>query len=151
MREYIFNYRYFNDSKGKRYTLCRENYKKKKNFYIINDRGETFKLPSISYLKFDKESNLLFVKDDVKVFDDYTCHIYFFMDLQGNVVGQGFCDYDGRLIDVVLHEFEEPVDFLGYEGFKMRLKVAIAKELYANEGDLSIGKTRMLRTLQTNK
>ena len=108
-------------------------------------------IPPVSHIKFDRESNTLFMTDEVQVFADYTCHISFFIDLNGNVVGKGFCDYDGRLLDVVLHEFDEPIPFLGYEGFKMRLKVAIAKELYQNDGDLTVGHKRMLRTLQNNR
>lgn len=151
MREYIFNYKYFKDTEGNDYTICVENYKKRKNYYIINNKEEVFTLPPVRHIRFDRESNMLFMTDDVQVFDDYTCHISFFMDLEGNVVGQGFCDYDGRLIDVVLHEFDELVPFIGYEGFKMRLKVAIAKELYQNNGDLTEGHKRMLRTLQNSK
>ncbi len=151
MKNYIFNYRYFKDSKGEEYTICLERHKNQRKIYIINKKEEVFPLPNVSHIRFDRERNLLFITDDVQVFDDYTCHISFFMDLEGNVVGQGFCDYDGRLLDIVLHEFDEPVEFIGYEGFKMRLKVAIAKELYQNEGDLTIGQKRMLRTLQNNK
>lgn len=151
MKEYTFNYRYFKDAEGVRHTLCVENYKKRKKYYLINNKEEMFPIPPVSHIKYDRESNTLFMTDEVQVFDDYTCHISFFMDLEGNVVGQGFCDYDGRLLDIVLHEFDEPIPFLGYEGFKMRLKVAIAKELYRNNGDLSDGHKRMLRTLQNNK
>lgn len=151
MGEYNFNYSYFKDSKGYEYTLCVENNKKNKSYYIINNKEEFYTLPPVSHISFDQETDMLFIIDDVPVFDDYTCHISFFMDLQGNVVGQAFCDYDGRLTDVVLHEFDEIVPFIGYEGFKIRLKVAIAKELYQNNGDLTIGKKRMLKNLQNSK
>lgn len=148
MREYIFNYRYFKDAKGDTYTICLERHKKQRKMYIINKKEEMFFLPNVSHIKHVVDEDLLFVTDDVQVFDDYTCHISFFMDYEGNVVGQGVCDYDGRLLDIVLHEFDEPIPFLGYEGFKMRLKVAIAKELYANEGDLTVGQKTLLKTLQ---
>lgn len=148
MKNRSFKYKYFQDANNEEYIFCEESYNKINNYYIIDHNQEMFSIPPVSHIILDKKENLLFITDDVKVFDDYTCHISFFMDLKGNVVGQGICDYDGRLFDVVLHEFDEITPFIGYAGLKMRLKVDIAEELYQNNGNLVIGQNRLLKSLQ---
>lgn len=147
MSQYYFKYSYLKTNDGKKYTLCKAKYKNKRKNYIIDEMGNSYILPLARHMCFDADSNLIFVYDDVPVFKDYTCHISYFLDLQGKVVGKGVCDYDGRLIDVKLTDFD--VDpYLVYEGFKTRLKVAIAKELYHYNGDLLEGQKKLLKSAQ---
>ncbi len=147
MNQSIFTYSYLQTNDGTKYTLCQERQQNKRRNYIIDNKGNCYNLPLARYMNFDYETNLIFVYDRVPVFKDYTCHISYFLDLQGNVVGQGVCDYDGRLIDVVLNE--EGIDpSIAYEGFKTRLKVSIAFELYQNNGNLLEGQKKLLKRVQ---